>query len=118
MMRNIILIMFFAFSVFATSVSSAAPIYLATIPLDCNSVEEQMHKLGIPRGFKISAYEAHNLAMKASSIIKPCASKLEQVIYIDNEYYYFTNSVLIGKLSFADKFVKVNGITGKAVSNF
>jgi hypothetical protein len=118
MMRRIILILFFAASVFIANVSSADPIYLTTIPLDCNSIAEQLHKLGTPKGFNISVYQAHKLAMKASGIIKPCGSKLEQVIYIDNEYYYFTNSVLIGKLIFADKFVKVNGITGKAVSNF
>ena len=57
--------------------------------------------------------------MKKSGIIKPCASKLEQVIYVDSEFYYFTNSVLLlGKQSFTDKAVKVNGTTGKTTSGF
>jgi hypothetical protein len=119
MRRNIISILVFAATLFAVAESYVEPLYLTTIPLDCERVGQHLKDLETPNGFKVSLYEAHILAMKASNIIKPCASKLEQAIYFDNQYYYFTNSVLFyGKHSFPDKFVKVNGFTGEAISNF
>jgi len=104
---------------FFSSILLAEPVYLETIPLQCNEVEPHLTNIQTPQGFNISPLNAHKLAMAASGIIKPCASKLEQVIYIDSTYYYFTNSVLVHpKIRFPTKAVKVNGITGEAINGF
>lgn len=118
MKQTAFLIIFTLVSLFVASLVSADPIFLTTIPLECNKVEEHLHQVVTPNGFKVSVLDAHKLAMKASTVIKPCASKLEQTIYVDKQYYYFTNSVLIGKRNFADKFVKVDGFTGVVESTF
>lgn len=97
----------------------AAPKVLAKIPVQCDKVEMDLKSIKTPAGFKISVYKAHQLSMKPDGIIKPCASKLEQVIYFDNKYYYFTNSILFyGKTGFPNKFVRVSGITGETKSTF
>jgi hypothetical protein len=97
----------------------ADPIYLTAIPIRCEIVAGHLKNIATPKEFIISVFKAHELAIKASSIIKPCASKLEQVIYFDNKYYYFTNSVLIHKgQPFPNIFVRVDGLTGQTTSTF
>jgi len=101
------------------TIGCAEPSFLTKIPTECSKVRNVLDAIKLPSGFHISPNEAHRLTMKKSGIIKPCASKLEQVIYVDSEFYYFTNSVLLlGKQSFTDKAVKVNGTTGKTTSGF
>lgn len=95
------------------------PIFMTTIPLPCEKVEIELKSIKTPRGFKVSVYEAHKLAMKPDGIIKPCLSKLEQVIYYDDQYYYFTNSILFyGKTGFPKKFVRVDGRSGESLTTF
>lgn len=119
MKKIIIAILLFPLSAFALNVYAASPILLTTIPVDCEQVKEQLSKVQLPKGFKITVTEAHKRAIKASNIIKQCASKLEQAIYYDNKNYYFINTVLFpAGAHFLEKFVKVDGITGEAVSNF
>ena len=97
----------------------AEPVFLSKIPLECEKVEITLGRIDAPNGFNISVLKAHKLAMDSSNVIKPCASKLEQVIYIDEKYYYFTNSVLtLGKVNFTSKSVKVDGRTGKTINGF
>jgi hypothetical protein len=97
----------------------AEPLYLTSIPTNCNLVTDYLKKVATPKKFKISVLEAYGLAMKARGIIKPCASKLEQSIYFENKYYYFTNAVLVIKgQPFPTKFVRVNGLTGKTKGTF
>lgn len=119
MKKMIIAILLFPLSAFALNVYAESPVFLTTIPVECEQVKEQLSKVQLPKGFKITVNEAHKRAIKASNIIKPCASKLEQAIYHDNKYYYFTNTVLFpAGAPFPEKFEKVDGITSEAVSNF
>ena len=96
-----------------------SPEYLASLPLNCDSVDEILSEINRPEGFSISVLEARNIAITEEPIIKPCASKLEQVIYIDSEYYYFTNSILLNKKNgFPEKAVKIHGKTGEVINGF
>jgi hypothetical protein len=115
LMKRILALLILVFS----TIAFANPTYLVDIPINCETIESELNNIAAPAGFKISPLEAHKIAMKTSNIVKPCASKLEQVIYHDSEYYYFTNKVLVSKkMGFKNKAVKVNGITGEASSGF
>lgn len=119
MKNNLISILVITVVLSLVAEGHAGPIYLTTIPTRCEIVAGHLKKIATPKGFKISVFKAHELAMKASGIIKPCASKIEQVVYFDNQYYYFTNSVLILKgQTFPNKFVRVDGLTGQAINIF
>ncbi len=95
------------------------PELLLSIPLECTEVNSTLSKAKIPNGFTISVVEAHIIAMQTTNIIKPCASKLEQVILYDSENYYVTNSVnLLKKNRNNFPAVKINGKTGVAINDF
>jgi len=69
----------------------AEMVLLSSIPLYCNDTKKVLNKINIPDHFKINPYQALLLASTANKNIniKKCGSKLEQVIYRDDENYYF-----------------------------
>ena len=101
------------------SFAHAEHVFVASIPVKCEETKSILSKFSVPENFKLNPYEALKIAVDAQPIIKLCASKLEQVIYRDENNYYFTNSVLFSSENqFPNRYVLVNAITGVVEDKF
>jgi len=74
---------------------NADMIFVTSIPLHCSNTKKALNNIKVPDHFKLNPYQALLVASNApvSMSIKKCGSKLEQVIYKDNDNYYFFNSI-------------------------
>ncbi len=70
-------------------------IFVSSIPLHCSETEKTLNDIEVPGHFQLNPYQALLLAsnVQGGMKIKKCGSKFEQVIYRDNERYYFFNSI-------------------------
>jgi len=70
-------------------------VLVSPIPLNCTDTKNALSNIHVPDHFKLNPYQALIIASKTHGNIniKKCGSKLEQVIYRDNENYYFFTSL-------------------------
>jgi len=73
----------------------AEMVMVSPIPLNCSDTENALSNINVPDHFKLNPYQALIIASKehGNINIKKCGSKLEQVIYRDNDNYYFFTSL-------------------------
>jgi len=80
---------------FLTNQVVAEMVLVSPIPLSCSDTKKSLRSINVPDHFKLNPYQALIIASKTHGNIniKKCGSKLEQVIYRDNDNYYFFNSL-------------------------
>jgi len=73
----------------------AEMVLVSPIPLNCSDTKNALNNIYVPDHFKLNPYQALIIASNAQGniYIKKCGSKFEQVIYRDNDNYYFFNSL-------------------------